>query len=268
MDPVLLSQLEAIVRERLQVEELILFGSYAYGEPGEQSDIDLLAILDGRPSRTAVEKLERELAELAGREVDLLAYGKDDLADQVEAGNAAIRDAVRDGRLLGAKGQSRYRDVAEMWSCEKAARQFERMIERTLAYAALTAFPNNKAEAISRSIRWLAWVEVYRQGHEDRRVLRIPELQAITHSDFGHKSEHDARACAVWLQQQRPELADSRIEEIAERWRRHGMPYGMEASDELDEPDSEQVEADLRLVAPWVRRGLQAPEKEALGLGA
>jgi uncharacterized protein len=48
MIPVLPKQLDEMV-ERLvrsfQPEQIILFGSYAYGEPNEDSDIDLLVIV-------------------------------------------------------------------------------------------------------------------------------------------------------------------------------------------------------------------------------
>jgi uncharacterized protein len=43
-----LSEIEAFsqqIVEKFQPERIILFGSYAYGQPNEDSDVDLLVIL-------------------------------------------------------------------------------------------------------------------------------------------------------------------------------------------------------------------------------
>jgi uncharacterized protein len=48
MNPVLSKQLDEIVHrlvEHLKPERIILFGSHAYGEPNEDSDVDLLVIV-------------------------------------------------------------------------------------------------------------------------------------------------------------------------------------------------------------------------------
>ncbi|HKR02517.1 MAG TPA: nucleotidyltransferase domain-containing protein [Pyrinomonadaceae bacterium] len=51
---------EGIARE-FQPERIILFGSYAYGTPGADSDVDLLVILPfkGKPAHKALEILNR-----------------------------------------------------------------------------------------------------------------------------------------------------------------------------------------------------------------
>lgn len=58
-EPNIISRLETIV-DRISrvsgVEKIILFGSYAYGEPDEDSDIDLLVVM-----RTGRKPYERRL---------------------------------------------------------------------------------------------------------------------------------------------------------------------------------------------------------------
>ncbi|MDA8048847.1 MAG: nucleotidyltransferase domain-containing protein [Rhodospirillales bacterium] len=71
----------AILREheaelrRAGVRHLSLFGSFARGDDEPGSDVDLAAELDpeARIGLFALEALERRLAELVGRKVDLLA---------------------------------------------------------------------------------------------------------------------------------------------------------------------------------------------------
>jgi predicted nucleotidyltransferase len=45
------------IAQEYQPEQIILFGSYAYGTPTEDSDVDLLVLMehDGNPSRKSVE---------------------------------------------------------------------------------------------------------------------------------------------------------------------------------------------------------------------
>jgi predicted nucleotidyltransferase len=55
-----MSQIEALsqqIAEQFHPERIILFGSYAYGEPNEDSDVDLLVVMpfDGHPARKAAE---------------------------------------------------------------------------------------------------------------------------------------------------------------------------------------------------------------------
>ncbi|MEK7671466.1 MAG: nucleotidyltransferase domain-containing protein, partial [Bacteroidota bacterium] len=55
-----LEQIEAVARriaERFSVEKILLFGSYAYGEPEEGSDVDLLVVMETekRPSEIRYE---------------------------------------------------------------------------------------------------------------------------------------------------------------------------------------------------------------------
>jgi uncharacterized protein len=64
----------AAVCARYRVRELAVFGSTARGTAGVGSDIDLLVVFDDRAQVGLVTlgRLQRELAELFGRSVDLV----------------------------------------------------------------------------------------------------------------------------------------------------------------------------------------------------
>ena len=89
---------ERIVRE-FQPERIILFGSYAYGQPRPDSDIDLLVVLpfEGKAFRKSVEILNRISPEFS---VDLLARCPEDTARRYAEGDPLIREALDHGKVL------------------------------------------------------------------------------------------------------------------------------------------------------------------------
>ncbi|MGH9448213.1 MAG: nucleotidyltransferase domain-containing protein [Terriglobia bacterium] len=89
---------ERIVRE-FQPDKIILFGSYAHGEPRPDSDIDLLVVLpfEGKGFRKSLEILNRLAPEFA---VDLLARRPADTARRYAEGDPLIREALDHGRVL------------------------------------------------------------------------------------------------------------------------------------------------------------------------
>ena len=87
-----------IVRD-FQPERVILFGSYAWGAPTPDSDVDLLVILpfSGKSLHQSVAILER----IDGRfPVDVLARRPDDTARRYAEGDPLIREALDRGRVL------------------------------------------------------------------------------------------------------------------------------------------------------------------------
>ena len=89
---------ERIVRE-FQPERIILFGSYAYGQPRPDSDVDLLVVLpfEGKAFRKSVEILNRISPEFS---VDLLARCPEDTARRYAEGDPLIREALDHGKVL------------------------------------------------------------------------------------------------------------------------------------------------------------------------
>ena len=80
-------------------DRIILFGSYAYGDPTEHSDVDLLVVLpfEGKPYRKAA---EIAAAVHAGFPLDVIAQRPDDVDRRYRDRDPLIREAVDRGRVL------------------------------------------------------------------------------------------------------------------------------------------------------------------------
>jgi uncharacterized protein len=89
---------ERIARE-FHPERIILFGSYAYGQPGPYSDVDLLVVLpfEGTGFWKSLEILNRVDPDFS---VDLLARRPDDTARRYSEGDPLIREALDRGRIM------------------------------------------------------------------------------------------------------------------------------------------------------------------------
>lgn len=85
--------------DKFHPERVILFGSYAYGKPRPDSDVDLLVILpfEGTTYRKSFEILRG--AE-PGFPVDVLARRPDDTERRYAQGDPLIREALDRGKVL------------------------------------------------------------------------------------------------------------------------------------------------------------------------
>ena len=87
---------------------IVLFGSYANGNPHENSDIDIMVVLDDNHiSRTYEERLNkkifvRKLVLEINRKIplDILAYSKQELNKIKEHGNYFIDEIERTGKII------------------------------------------------------------------------------------------------------------------------------------------------------------------------
>lgn len=88
------------IAERFQPEKVILFGSYAYGKPGPESDVDLLVVM--RTSlRSRQQRLEISRA-LSPRPfpLDILVRTPEELEERIAQGDAFLREIVTRGKVL------------------------------------------------------------------------------------------------------------------------------------------------------------------------
>jgi predicted nucleotidyltransferase len=101
------------VAERFQPEKIILFGSYAYGQPHADSDVDILVVM---PARNEIDQAVRiRLAVPRRFPMDLIVRTPDNLRWRLEEGDWFLREVVARGKVLydkahagvGAKGGSR-----------------------------------------------------------------------------------------------------------------------------------------------------------------
>jgi len=79
--------------------ELSFFGSYARGNPGLNSDVDLLVVLsfEGKNFRKSLEIINRMAPSFAA---DILARKPEDTRRRYELGDPLIREALDQGRVL------------------------------------------------------------------------------------------------------------------------------------------------------------------------
>ena len=94
-----ITDLSERIVEEFDPERIILFGSYAYGEPAPDSDVDLLVILpfDGKNFYKSLEILNRVNPTFS---IDLLARRPEDTSRRYEEGDPLIREALDRGKVL------------------------------------------------------------------------------------------------------------------------------------------------------------------------
>lgn len=85
--------------EKIKPDRIILFGSYAYGQPTEDSDVDLLVILpfDEMPVQKAIairQQIESSFP------LDLLVRTPEQIQQRLEMGDFFIQDIIKKGRVL------------------------------------------------------------------------------------------------------------------------------------------------------------------------
>ncbi len=89
---------DRIARE-FKPNRIILFGSYAYGNPTPDSDVDLLIVMsvEGKPYRKAAAILTQTRPVFA---TDLLVRTPDELEKRLAKGDTFLREVVRLGKTL------------------------------------------------------------------------------------------------------------------------------------------------------------------------
>jgi predicted nucleotidyltransferase len=111
-----LSEIRALAREiaeRFQPQKIILFGSYAYGQPHADSDVDLLVVM---PAWNEISKAGRITCAVDPPfPLDVIVRTPENLQWRLEEGDWFLREIMSKGKLLyekvdrpvGSKGRSR-----------------------------------------------------------------------------------------------------------------------------------------------------------------
>lgn len=97
-----LEQIQAFsqqIANKFQPERIILFGSYAYSQPTEDSDVDLLVILpfEDLPVYKAIE-IRRQIRPTFP--LDLMARTPEQIQERLDMGDFFIQDIIKKGRVL------------------------------------------------------------------------------------------------------------------------------------------------------------------------
>jgi predicted nucleotidyltransferase len=87
------------IAKEFDPERIILFGSYAYGNPSPHSDVDLLVIMDfeGKPFWKSLDILVRISPPFS---TDILARRPGDTEKRYALGDPLIREAIDRGKVL------------------------------------------------------------------------------------------------------------------------------------------------------------------------
>jgi predicted nucleotidyltransferase len=95
----ILKMLEKITNE-YQPKKVILFGSYAYGEPTEDSDIDILIVTQRRLSREETYKIRRELLRDFSISVQLISVSEEEFTETKDIVGGITYPASKYGEIL------------------------------------------------------------------------------------------------------------------------------------------------------------------------
>jgi len=98
----LLEKIVKVVAEKYQPQEIILFGSYAYGVPTKESDIDLLIIKD---TDKPFHKRWSEVCSLVSDMVKTIPFSPfvvtpAELKDRLEKGDEFFDEIMKKGKVL------------------------------------------------------------------------------------------------------------------------------------------------------------------------
>lgn len=93
------------VAERFKPDKIILFGSFAYGEPNEDSDVDLLVVMDCANEFTQRLRIRKALR--APFAMDLVVRTPGELQERIELNDWFLREIIEKGKVLYAKSHAR-----------------------------------------------------------------------------------------------------------------------------------------------------------------
>lgn len=87
------------VAQKFRPQKIILFGSYAYGKPTEDSDVDLLVVMpfDRRQGRKSLE-IRRAIP--SGFPMDLIVRTPEFIAQRLAWGDCFTQEIVTRGKVL------------------------------------------------------------------------------------------------------------------------------------------------------------------------
>ncbi len=94
--------IHALVRriaEKFHPQRIILFGSYAYGHPQPESDVDLLVIMDTPLKESEQALLIRQAIDVLFG-MDLIVYRPETLKQRLDWGDSFLREITTRGRVL------------------------------------------------------------------------------------------------------------------------------------------------------------------------
>jgi predicted nucleotidyltransferase len=87
------------IAEKFQPLKIILFGSYAYGTPRPESDVDVLVIMDSPLKESELSFQIRKSIEY-NFGIDLVIKTPKDLKRRIDLGDVLLKEIVRKGKVV------------------------------------------------------------------------------------------------------------------------------------------------------------------------
>ena len=103
--PTEIETIVGIIVEKIDPVKIILFGSYAAGKATPESDVDLLVIVDTKPSNW---ELATQLSALIDHRfpVEILVRSAEEIERRLEMGDFFVRSMIEKGKVLYERSRS------------------------------------------------------------------------------------------------------------------------------------------------------------------
>jgi predicted nucleotidyltransferase len=98
--PELLADITQRIVDAFHPYKVILFGSYAYGTPHKESDLDLFVLMDSAESMPSRMTRVYQVAEAPFLSMDVLVFTPAELQARLEAGDQFYFDLLARGKML------------------------------------------------------------------------------------------------------------------------------------------------------------------------
>jgi uncharacterized protein len=97
----LLNRITESLVASLKPEQIILFGSYAYGEPNEDSDVDLLVVVSDsdEPRYRRARKAYQALRGI-GLATDVIVMTREEIERKINVRSSLVHKVMHDGRII------------------------------------------------------------------------------------------------------------------------------------------------------------------------
>jgi predicted nucleotidyltransferase len=86
------------IARKFRPRRIILFGSYAYGRPNENSDVDLLVLMDGRRVHDRGIAIRRAIT--FDFPVDLVVRSPEEFQSRIALGDCFLAHIQKEGKVL------------------------------------------------------------------------------------------------------------------------------------------------------------------------
>jgi predicted nucleotidyltransferase len=96
----LIKEIKNRIVSEVHPEKIILFGSYAYGTPTKDSDVDLLVIMpSNEPMHKRIFRIRKLLRDFRVPK-DVIVYTPQEVNDWKDVSNAFITSIIRKGKVI------------------------------------------------------------------------------------------------------------------------------------------------------------------------